>query len=39
MATPEPRFQPNTNDFKVEIPEFEGKLDQEEFLDWLHMVE
>jgi len=39
MARPEPRFQANTNDFKVEIPEFEGKLDPEEFLDWLHTVE
>ena len=39
MARPEPRFQANTNDFKVEIPEFEGKLDPDEFLDWLHTVE
>jgi len=23
----------------VEVPEFEGKLDLEEFLDWLHTVE
>jgi len=26
MASPEPRFQANTNDVKVEIPEFNGKL-------------
>jgi len=39
MARPEPRFQANTNDFKVEILEFEGKLDPEEFLGWLHTVE
>lgn len=29
----------NSNDFKVEIPEFEGKLDSDEFLEWLHTVE
>jgi len=28
------RIQANTNDFKVEIPQFEGKLHPEEFLDW-----
>ena len=39
MARPEPRMQAKTNDFKVEILEFEGKLDPEEFLDWLHIVE
>jgi len=39
MTRPEPRFQANTNDFKVEIPEFEGKLDLEDFLDWLHTGE
>ena len=33
MATPEPRFQPNTNEFKVEILESEGEPDPEEFLD------
>jgi len=32
-------MQANTNHFKVEILEFEGKLDPEEFLDWLHTVE
>ena len=26
-------------DFKVDIPEFEGKLDLDEFLDWLQTVE
>jgi len=35
----EPRIQANSNDFSVEIPEYEGKLDPEEFLDWLHTVE
>jgi len=39
MARPEPRMQANTNDFKVEIPEYEGKLDPKEFLNWLHTVE
>jgi len=39
MARLESRFQANTNDFKVEIPEFESKLDPKEFLDWLHTVE
>jgi len=24
----------NSNDFKVEIPEFEDKLDPDEFLEW-----
>jgi len=39
MARLEPRIQENTNDFKVKIPEFKGKLDPEEFLDWLHTAE
>ena len=39
MTKPEPQFQANINDFKVEIPKFEGMLDPEEFLDWLHAVE
>ena len=39
MGRPEQRIQANTNDFKVEIPEFKGKLDPEEFLDWLNTVE
>jgi len=34
-----PRFQANSNDFRVEIPEFEGKLDPDEFLGWMHIVE
>ena len=29
----------NSSDFKVEIPEFEGKLDPDEFLEWLQTVE
>jgi len=39
MARPELRIQANSNDFKVEVPKYEGKLDPEEFLDWLHTVE
>jgi len=39
MARLEPRTQVNFNDFKVEIPELEGKLDPKEFLDWMHTVE
>jgi len=35
----EQRGQGNSNDFRVKIPEYEGKLDPEEFLDWLYMVE
>jgi len=27
------------NDFKVNIPEFKGKLDPNEFLDWMQIVE
>ena len=33
------RNQSNSNDFRVELPEFEGKLDPEEFVDWLNTVE
>jgi len=33
------RGQGNSNDFRVEIPEYKGKLDPKEFLDWLHTVE
>ena len=32
------RMPQNSNDFKVEIPEFERKLDPDEFLEWLHNV-
>ena len=39
MARAEPLMQANTNDFKVKVPEFKGKLDRKEFLDWLHIVE
>jgi len=34
-----PTFNVSSNDFRVDIPEFEGKLDPEEFLDWLSTVE
>ena len=39
MARPKLRFQANCNDFRVEIPEFEGKVNPEEFLDWMHTVQ
>jgi len=39
MARSELRFQANTHDFKVEIPEYEGNLDPKEFLYWLHTDE
>jgi len=29
----------NSNDFRIELPEFEGKLNPDEFLDWLHTAE
>ena len=29
----------NSNDFRVELPGFEEKLDPDEFLEWLHTVE
>ena len=38
MTRPNPQIQANSNDFKVEIPKFEGKLHPEEFLGWLHTV-
>ena len=34
-----PRPTTNLNDFKVDIPEFEGKLDSDDFLEWLQTVE
>jgi len=30
---------PNSNDFRIELPEFERKLDPDEFLDWLYTIE
>ena len=33
------RIEATSIDFKVEMLEFDGKLDHEEFLDWLHTVE
>ena len=39
MTRQDSQNQASANDFKVEIPEFEGKLDLEDFLDWLHTVE
>ena len=35
----EPRFQENSNDFRVEIPEFEGKLNPKELLNCMHTIE
>ena len=29
----------NSSDFKVEIPEFEGKLDLDEFVEWVQTVD
>ena len=29
----------NFNEFKVDIPEFEGKLDPDDFLEWIQTVE
>jgi len=34
-----PTFNVSSNDFRVDIPEFEGKLNPEEFRDWLSTVE
>ena len=39
MTRQDSQNQASANDFKVEIPEFEGKLDPEDFLDWLHTIE
>ena len=39
MTRQDSQFQTNSNDFRIEVPEFEGKLDPEDFLDWLHRVE
>jgi len=39
MAREKPWFQASSNDFKVEVSEFEGKLDPEQFLHWLHTVQ
>ena len=33
------RPQPNFNQFRVEIPEFEGKLDSDEFFKWMQTFE
>ena len=34
----EPRPYVNYNDFRVEILEFQGKLDPDEFLKWIYIV-
>jgi len=34
----ERRPQANSDNFRVEIPEFEGKLDPDKFLEWTNMV-
>ena len=31
--------QLNSNDFRVNIPEFKGKLDPKEFLGWLNIID
>jgi len=33
------RFEANINDFRVKISKFKGKLDPDEFLEWMYMVE
>ena len=33
MTRQDPQFQASSNDFKIEVQEFEGKLDPEDFLD------
>jgi len=33
------RHPSNLNDFKVDIPEFEGKLDPDDFLEWMQTIE
>jgi len=35
----DPRFQDNSKDFRVEILEFEGKLDPYENLECMHTVD
>jgi len=39
--TPRREWRPhiNSNDFRVNPSEFEGKLDPDVFLEWLHIVE
>ena len=39
MYKRQPLSNSNSNDFRIELPEFEGKLDPDEFLDWLQTVE
>ena len=39
MTSQTPQIQASTNGFKVKVQQFEGKLDTEEFLDWVHRVE
>ena len=39
MARQDSKNQASANDFKVEIPEFEGKLNPKDFLDLLQTVE
>ena len=33
------RCQPRMNDIKIDIPDFEGELQPDEFVDWLHAIE
>ena len=33
------RNQSNFGDIKVEVPEFEGRLDPDEFIEWLQTIE
>jgi len=35
----ERRNQPNLNDFRIKNLKFEARLDPNEFLEWLHIIE
>ena len=39
MTRESPQIDASADDFQIEVLEFEGKLDPEDFLDWLHTVE
>ena len=35
----EPKFPKNSSDFRVKILKFKGKLDRNEFLEWMYTIE
>ena len=39
MTRQDSHVQASSNDFKIEVPEFEGKVDLEDFLDCLYTLE